>query len=157
MFTYPFKMVSATATILLIHNDDVLLGRRASKEEKVFAGWLSLPGGFLNAEEETIEHCAIRETFEETALRIEECRLNLFHISSGPKTDPRAHVINACYWVKINDYERSVAKPGDDLSELTFVNYKELIENRIELAFDHITIAKKGIKDYGFFLGKKMS
>lgn len=151
MYTYPFPMVSATATIVLFHNDSILLGRRAEsreKSEKVFAGWVSLPGGFLNAGQEEIEDTIIRECFEETSIMLDKSRLNLFHISSNPKTDPRAHVINACYWAELNKNDIETAKAGDDLSELRFVYCGTIIEDGIDLAFDHIEIAKRAIKNY---------
>ena len=154
MYEYPFPMVSATATLLLIYKDQVLLGRRTEsreKKEKVYAGFLSLPGGFLNAGQEIVEETAIRECFEETSIELEFPDLHLFHVSSDPKTDPRAHVINTCYWVELMDEDVENAKAGDDLSELILTPFETLLNDQVTLAFDHIEIAKIGIKHYQRF------
>jgi NUDIX domain len=93
---------------------------------------------------ETVKQTAIREVFEETGLVIEEDELILFHESSNPNTDPRCHVVNLCYLVKIPNERLEKAVAGDDLSELKVLEL-ELFDQMPEMAFDHADIVNKAI------------
>lgn len=157
-YTYPFPMVSAAATIVIINRDarKVLLGLR-SKDTSAYPCWWSVPGGFLDAKVvdadgnvivpgETVEQTAVREVEEETALIITEDQLNLFRVSSNPETDKRAHVINTCFYVVVNDATAACAVAGDDLEEIWWADFDEA--QNTNLAFDHNTIVSKAIEAY---------
>lgn len=95
---------------------------------------------------ETVEEAAIREVFEETGLKITPDRLELAYVHSGPNTDPRAHVVNICYYVVLKQAEADTAVAGDDLEELLVesvynvhthtlaFNHNQLFEKMLEVA-----------------------
>lgn len=60
--------------VIVIKNNKVLLGKRKNAHGE---GSWSFPGGHLEFNE-NIEDCAVRETFEESGLRIKNIRLGTF-------------------------------------------------------------------------------
>ncbi len=84
---------------------------------------------------ETVEDAAIREIFEETGLKIDKSRLELAHVHSNPDTDPRAHVVNICYFVMLKPEEAATAVAGDDLEELVIEDLGHVYNHT--LAFNH--------------------
>jgi ADP-ribose pyrophosphatase YjhB (NUDIX family) len=165
-FLYPFPMVSATATMVLIKpatndfREMVLLGKRGPAKP-VYPGAWSLPGGFLNSMQETTEECASRETFEEVNIKIHPSRWHLFGVVSDPRIDPRAHVINACYWAELTDFETEVAKAGDDLDEIQWMGVRNFIGSTgkngfkfgADMAFNHYDILIDGLNAWAKFRG----
>jgi ADP-ribose pyrophosphatase YjhB (NUDIX family) len=65
--------------VLLLPVDDGLLCVRRTIEPR--AGWLSLPGGFLDEGESWQAGC-VRELFEETNVRIDPAEIELFRVFS---------------------------------------------------------------------------
>lgn len=90
---------------------------------------------------ETIEQTAIREIFEETGLVVTEDQLELAHVHSNPDTDPRAHVVNVCYFVMLDNNAITEAKAGDDLEELLVESVYDVHNHT--LAFNHNEIFRK--------------
>jgi ADP-ribose pyrophosphatase YjhB (NUDIX family) len=171
MFAYPFPMCSATATVLPIDPiaKEILLVRRAP-HVAVHPGKWSLIGGFMNTKVmlpdgeylrrgENLRQCASREAEEETGMWIEPTDLVLFDECSDPGTDPRAHVVNACYYVTQDGHEttksnflREDLAPHDDVSELRWVNADQFAmgDDYANMAFNHREIALKGILCHRF-------
>lgn len=89
----------------------------------------------FNKPGETVEEAAIREIFEETGLVITPDRLELSHVHSAPNTDPRAHVVNICYFVVLKHEEAEKAVAGDDLEELVVESVYNVHTHN--LAFNH--------------------
>lgn len=142
-YSYPFPMVSATATVIGIKDGKFLLGLRGSDNE-AFPNTYCFPGGFLNAKTkksggETLEHTAVREFKEETNIGITKNRLNLMYVDSNPLTDPRGHVINTCFMVELSDDDVANMMAGDDIEELRWVDPNEF--DTIDWAFNHEFIA----------------
>ena len=71
------KIVVST---LVVASGRVLLCRRA---EAPAAGWWALPGGFMECDE-SLEEAAVRETFEETGVRLAAADLRLHTVSTLP-------------------------------------------------------------------------
>ncbi|MBI4239750.1 NUDIX hydrolase [Candidatus Uhrbacteria bacterium] len=114
-----FRNSKPTASILLIHNGKVLLGKRGHEPQK---GVWDVIGGFLNLGEHP-EDGAKREAREETGYDIEiESLLGMFmdtydYERTGDVT------LNICYIASISAGE---PKPGDDIAELGWFNSNEL-------------------------------
>ena len=119
-----WKSPSVAADSLLIHNNMILLVRRAHDPYK---GFYALPGGILD-EHETLEQCALRELFEETGIRGKINRL--LTICSNPDRDPRVRMVSAVYLV---DLKGGSIRAGDDASSASFFPVTSIPP----LAFDH--------------------
>jgi len=114
----------------------VLLIQRGNEP---FKGAWAFPGGFMNMDE-TTEHCAIRELFEETGLQV----FNIQQIGtySNVNRDPRGRTITVAYLAII---DKPVAVRGqDDAAKAAWWPLSEL--PALELAFDHATIMHDAIK-----------
>lgn len=94
-------------------------------------------------EGETVRETAIREFFEETGILLEESQLKLFEEFSGPKIDPRAHVVNLCYKVVLKNSD--ILTPGDDISELRWTPTTSECLNDFEFAFNHRDIVNAAL------------
>lgn len=96
-------------------------------------GW-ALPGGFVDVGE-SLEHAAVREAEEETALRV-TLKL-LLGCYSGPTRDPRGHTASAVYVAE------AVGEPRaqDDAAGVAIFSPEGLPS---PLAFDHARI----LRDY---------
>jgi 8-oxo-dGTP diphosphatase len=167
MFNYDFRMASGTATILMINPEDdtFLIGIRG-KNVSVYPGMPSLPGGFMEARYdvpvesgyavtthtgETLEQTARREVQEECGIEIKEAQLHLYHVCSDPNTDPRAHVINICYFVVLTQDQVDNIQAGDDLDAVEWWNINYFQEQLFDLepmAFNHCELVYRGLKAY---------
>jgi len=79
-----------------------------------YRGHWALPGGFLRADE-TIEACALRETFEETGLRPQT--LIPTEVRSDLNRDPRGRVISHCFAAVCSGDDEPVLHGGTDTRE----------------------------------------
>lgn len=150
MYSYPYPNVSATATVFAFYNGMLVVGTRADDSD-AFPGFKCAPGGFLNAryvtdievvfEGETLEQAALREFWEECNIELNGDQLILFHEHSGPKTDPRAHVVNACYIVNLTLEQVERLAPGDDLKALDLVPFDKINNLYGPWAFNHLELA----------------
>ncbi|CAK0780363.1 hypothetical protein CCP3SC15_730022 [Gammaproteobacteria bacterium] len=167
-YKYKFPRPSVTATLVVIRVVDgkpmLVLGRR-SLNSGAYPGYWALCGGFLDAKVamedyhfervpgsparepqttvtlragETLEQAICREAKEEFDLDITPVDVVLYHNSSHPDTDPRCHVINACYYVVIDADVKLT--PGDDVIELSEVPLEQWYQSHPVLAFDHASL-----------------
>ncbi len=91
-------------------------------------GW-ALPGGFVDYGE-TVENAALRETLEETNLRV---RLDaLFGVYSDPARDARHHTISTVFICTALNPDAVTG--GDDAAEARFFPLDDLPQ---PIAFDH--------------------
>ncbi len=96
-------------------------------------GW-ALPGGFVDYGE-TLEHAAVREAKEETALDV--ILKGQLHSYSDPARDPRFHTISTVFCAAA----RGVPAGGDDASDARVFTRDSLPQ---PLVFDH----KQILEDY---------
>ncbi len=167
-YTYMFPRPSVTATVLFINptTREFLVGIR-TRDNEVFAGMPCLVGGFMNPRiqhkdfqdnyggpgenpvvlaGETVEQCGVRESLEEVNLHVDSSELVLFHLGSSDLHDPRAHVVNGCFYVLIDDARRwSDLKAGDDIEGVKMLKIDEFIARPAVLAFNHTELALKGL------------
>lgn len=95
-------------------------------------GW-ALPGGFVEYGE-SLESAALRESFEETGLRVK--LVEQLHTYSDPSRDPRMHTISTVFIATAH----GLPTAGDDAAEAAVFTRVNLPT----LAFDHQEI----IDDY---------
>lgn len=114
-----------TAAVALILRETVgelelLFLLRAQRDGDPWSGHISLPGGKIDASDESPRHTAIRETWEETAIDLNDadfvCRLDdqathlskvhvavfVFYLSNGSLLALN-HEIQRAYWIPLTD------------------------------------------------------
>lgn len=139
MYTYEYPRPMLTADCVVTRDNKVLLVRRGNEP---FRDCWALPGGFMEMDE-TIEHCAVRELQEETALQVAESDLRLIGVYSAPGRDPRGRTVTAAYlvvdsrWSAVGD-----AEAGDDAAEARWWPLTMLPP----LAFDHAQIIDDALR-----------
>jgi 8-oxo-dGTP diphosphatase len=116
-------------TIIELDSGGIVLVKRKSPPP----GW-GLPGGFIDYGE-SAENAAIREAREETSLQVQ--LVELFHVYSDPKRDPRKHTISTVFIAKAS----GTPEGGDDAAEARIFTEGDLPS---PLAFDHAQI----LQDY---------
>ena len=102
-----------------------------------FKGKLALPGGHVELGE-TVEEAAVRETEEETGLKIRP--VDILGVYSDPNRDPREGKRIATVFVA--DLIAGELRSGSDAEEAGLFDIAEL--KKEDLAFDHFKI----IQDY---------
>jgi 8-oxo-dGTP diphosphatase len=96
-------------------------------------GW-AIPGGFVDVGE-SVEHAAVREAEEETALRVNlKAVLGCY---SDPDRDPRGHTASVTYIAEASGEPRA----QDDAAEIAIFRPEDLPR---DLAFDHDVV----LEDY---------
>lgn len=133
------RPIVASDMIIVYKKDWIVFVERGVEP---FIGFDSFPGGHLNVGFETTKETAIREAEEETGLKIDPQKVNLFGVYSNPQRDPRGHNIAIVYWTEINEGE---LKSGDDAKAVKLYKFNEIPEI---LAFDHKPISDDFKKFY---------
>jgi 8-oxo-dGTP diphosphatase len=116
-------------TIIELDSGGIVLVKRKNPPP----GWV-LPGGFIDFGE-SAEDAAVREAREETSLQVR--LVELFHVYSDPKRDPRKHTISTVFIAKAS----GTPEGGDDAAEARIFTEGNL---PAPLAFDHAKI----LQDY---------
>lgn len=130
-----YQNPKACVAVLILQGDKILLARRGIEPAK---GRWDIPGGFVEAGE-TVEEAVLRETLEETRLRV---RVREYLGSLPDVYDARRlSTLNLCYWVEI---VRGVPTAKSDVDALAWFRLEKLPK---KLAFAHqakaIEILKK--------------
>ena len=100
------------------------------------------PGGFKRPDE-TLDAAARRELSEETGVDVPSL-LTQFGAYGDPGRDPRMNVVTVAYLAVLRDVGEIVA--GTDASHAALVPASEILEQRIELAFDHLGIVRDAVE-----------
>ena len=117
----------------------ILLVRRG---ETPFKGMWAIPGGFKRPIE-TLDQAASRELSEETGVDAVGL-LSQFGAYGDPGRDPRMNVVTVAYVAVLRDVGAVLA--GTDAAEAALVPVADVLDGRIELAFDHLRIARDAIE-----------
>jgi 8-oxo-dGTP diphosphatase len=117
----------------------VLLVRRG---EEPFRGVWAVPGGFKRPDE-TLDAAARRELFEETGVDVASL-LTQFGAYGDPGRDPRMNVVTVAYLAVLREVGAIVA--GTDAAQAGLVPVLDILEERIELAFDHLRIVREAVE-----------
>ena len=135
-FAVTVDVVILTMSAGVLH---VLLVKRG---EAPFEGMWAIPGGFKRPAE-TLDEAAKRELREETGVDAASL-LAQFGAYGDPGRDPRMNVVTVGYLAVIRDLGTIVA--GSDAAEAALVPVSDVLEERRELAFDHLRIVRDAIE-----------
>ena len=132
-----YRQPAITVDAVIIYKDKIVLIKRKNPP---FKDHYALPGGFVEYGETTEDACK-REAKEETGLDVEI--IDLIGVYSDPKRDPRGHTITIAYLCKPKSTEISA---GSDAKYAMWMDLKDVIEGKIELAFDHQKIINDAVR-----------
>src|SRR6187551_3984968 len=113
----------------------VLLVQRG---EAPFQDMWAIPGGFKRPNE-TLDEAAKRELREETGVDAASV-LAQFGAYGDPGRDPRMNVVTVAYLAVLRDVGAIAA--GTDAAHAALVPASDILEQRVELAFDHLQIVR---------------
>lgn len=115
-FLYSFKLIPRLAINLLIENarGELLLAKRAISPGK---GLWHYPGSFLIRGEKIID-CLRRVAKDELGIKIDGEKPKLIDVSENLDTDPRGHVVDLIYRIKIQT--NITLKPTQHSQDLKF-------------------------------------
>lgn len=138
---YPAFAVTVDVVILTMAESrlHVLLVRRG---EEPFRGMWAIPGGFKRPVE-TLGEAARRELAEETGVDGAGL-LTQFGAYGDPGRDPRMNVVTVAYLAVVRDVGAIVA--GTDAADASLVPVADVLDGRLELAFDHLQIVRDAIE-----------
>lgn len=138
---FPAFAVTVDVVILTMSEGTlhVLLVRRG---EEPFKGVWAIPGGFKRPTE-TLDEAAKRELTEETGVDAASL-LTQFGAYGDPERDPRMSVVTIAYLAVLRDVGAIVA--GTDAAEAALTPVSDVLNERIDLAFDHLRIVRDAIE-----------
>ncbi|MDP1719837.1 MAG: NUDIX domain-containing protein [Candidatus Nanopelagicaceae bacterium] len=137
---YPPFAVTVDVVILTMSKGElnVLLVRRG---QAPFEGEWAIPGGFKRPTE-TLDVAAKRELTEETG--VDAARLLVqFGAYGDPGRDPRMNVVTVAYLAVLREVGAVVA--GSDAADARLVPVADVLNGKVELAFDHERIVRDAI------------
>ena len=117
----------------------VLLVRRG---EAPFEGMWAIPGGFKRPTE-TLDEAAKRELREETGVDAASV-LTQFGAYGDPGRDPRMNVVTVAYLAVLRDVGDVAA--GTDAAAAALIPVSDVLNGKVELAFDHLRIVRDAIE-----------
>jgi 8-oxo-dGTP diphosphatase len=127
----PFAVTVDVAILSVIDGRlHVLLVRRG---EPPFVDTWAIPGGFKRPDE-TLDEAAARELHEETGV-IAPRHLAQFGAYGDPGRDPRGNVVTVGYLAVTPEVGEPIA--GTDAAEARLWPVADVVDDQIELAFDH--------------------
>ena len=138
---FPAFAVTVDVVILTMAGTglEVLLVRRG---QEPFEGIWAIPGGFKRPDE-TLDEAARRELAEETAVDVPSL-LRQFGAYGDPGRDPRMNVVTVGYLAVLREIGAIVA--GTDAAHAALVPVADILEERIELAFDHLRLVRDAVE-----------
>jgi len=138
VYDWPRPMVAADAMVFAISKNKIKL-LLVNRGYEPFKGKWSLPGGFVNIDEE-LEDAVARELAEETGLT--GVHLEQMHTFGKCGRDPRGRVITVTYMAVIKG-GRNKIKAGDDAGLARWFDIEKLPR---DMAFDHNEVAAFAIR-----------
>jgi 8-oxo-dGTP diphosphatase len=138
---FPAFAVTVDVVILTMSEGTlhVLLVRRG---EAPFEGMWAIPGGFKRPAE-TLDGAAKRELVEETGVDAASL-LSQFGAYGDPERDPRMNVVTVAYVAVLREVGAVVA--GTDAADAALIPVSDVLNGRIDLAFDHLRIVRDAIE-----------
>lgn len=130
--------IASTVDSVIIVQEKILLVKRGKAP---FKDTWALPGGRIEQSDESILSAAYRELYEETNLT--NVNLEYFKTYGDPDRDPRGFCLTCVYVGRLEEFPGNI-KAGDDAIDYMWCDISDIIDNNINLAFDH----QKIIHDY---------
>jgi 8-oxo-dGTP diphosphatase len=138
-----FPAFAVTVDVVVLTMSDgrlhVLLVRRGVAP---FEGMWAIPGGFKRPTE-TLDEAAKRELLEETGVDAASL-LRQFGAFGDPERDPRMNVVTVAYVAVVRAVGELVA--ATDAADAALVPVSDVLDGRIELAFDHERIVRDAVE-----------
>jgi 8-oxo-dGTP diphosphatase len=110
--------------------------------EAPYEGMWAIPGGFKRPTE-TLDDAAKRELAEETGVDAASL-LAQFGAYGDPERDPRMNVVTVGYLAVLRDVGAVVG--GSDAAAAALIPMSDVLNGKIELAFDHLQIVRDAVE-----------
>jgi 8-oxo-dGTP diphosphatase len=110
--------------------------------EEPFEGMWAIPGGFKRPTE-TLDEAAARELTEETGVDAASL-LTQFGAYGDPGRDPRMNVVTVGYLAVLRDVGTIIG--GSDAVAAALVPVSDVLNGKVELAFDHLEIVRGAVE-----------
>jgi len=138
---FPAFAVTVDVVILTMSERtlQVLLVRRG---EGPFEGMWAIPGGFKRPTE-TLDEAARRELVEETGVEV-PTHPTQFGAYGDPGRDPRMNVVTVAYLAVVRDV--GAVAGGTDASEAALMPVSAVLNEDLDLAFDHLQIVRDAVE-----------
>lgn len=122
----PYKEAAVALVLRAVGNDlELLLMRRAAREGDPWSGQIGLPGGRFDAKDASLEHTALRETFEEVGIDLRRDGAVLGQLDElRPRTPVLPPIIVRPFVCAVHSELRIVA--NHEVAELRWVRLGEL-------------------------------
>jgi ADP-ribose pyrophosphatase YjhB (NUDIX family)/class 3 adenylate cyclase len=138
-----FPAFAVTVDVVVLTGSEgvphVLLVRRAVAP---FEGSWAIPGGFKRPAE-TLDEAATRELLQETGVDGSSL-LRQLGTYGDPGRDPRMNVVTVVYLAVLREVRGVVA--GADAATAALVPVSDVLDGKIELAFDHAKIVRDAVE-----------
>jgi 8-oxo-dGTP diphosphatase len=128
--------------VILTMSEGTLHALLVRRGEAPFEGMWAIPGGFKRPTE-TLDEAAKRELAEETGVDAASL-LTQFGAYGDPERDPRLNVVTIAYLAVLRDVGAVVS--GSDAAAAALIPVSEVLNGRIDLAFDHQRIVREAIE-----------
>ena len=128
--------------VILTMSEGLLHVLLVCRGEAPFEGAWAIPGGFKRPTE-TLDEAARRELAEETGVDAATL-LTQFGAYGDPECDPRMNVVTIGYLAVVRDVGAIVA--GTDAAAAALIPVSDVLNGKIELAFDHLQIVRDAVE-----------
>jgi 8-oxo-dGTP diphosphatase len=128
--------------VILTMSEGMLHALLVCRGEAPFEGMWAIPGGFKRPGE-TLDEAAKRELGEETGVDAATL-LTQFGAYGDPGRDPRMNVVTVAYLAVLRDVGAVVG--GSDAAAAALLPVSDVLNGKIDLAFDHLQIVRDAIE-----------
>ena len=128
--------------VILAMSEGLLHVLLVCRGEEPFEGMWAIPGGFKRPNE-TLDEAAKRELREETGVD-GTTLLTQFGAYGDPGRDPRMNVVTIAYLAVLHDVGAVVG--GTDAAAAALIPVSEVLNGKVELAFDHLRIVRDAVE-----------
>jgi 8-oxo-dGTP diphosphatase len=127
--------------VVLTMSEGMLHVLLVCRGEAPFEGMWAIPGGFKRPTE-TLDEAAKRELVEETGVDAASL-LTQFGAYGDPERDPRMNVVTIGYLAVLRDL--GAVAGGSDAAAAALIPASDVLNGKVELAFDHLRIVRDAI------------